>query len=309
MKSFDGNCNLKIGRKVRLVILSLLSFATFYLAVPPGTVTRRELHLIESKNDLEKTPPTIIFFFHVPKTGGETIRESMSFYGIKQRLRVTDDNTYRFFTEKLMSGWNDGTTKVEGNIFIEIHGSTNPQLFIQKLPEWRTSLASVGIKVFAFTMLREPLSWYISAFNFLCVQGTSECGETAISHNGLVDSASPNPQCSFFMHGWSIPFLEQDKDHPPVTSNECYRIRQQLKRNFDWVGTTENFEETMTVMRNRFPQIGKTIVKNKTIKKVRKHLPVLNSHKIRLENISSLDKAVYLDAQKYFIFKGDATKR
>ena len=222
---------------------------------------------------------------------------------------MTEDNSYRFFTEELMSGWHDGTTKLEGNIFIEVHGSINPQLVIQKLPEWRTSLASVGIKVFAFTMLREPLSWYISAFNFLCVQGTSACGDTKHSHQGLVDSASSNPQCSFFMHGWSIPFLEQDKDHPPVKPNECRIVSQQLKRNFDWVGTTENFEETMTVMRNHFPQIGKTIVKNKTKEKVRKHSPVVNSHQIYLENISSLDKALYLDTQEYFIFKGGATKK
>ena len=189
-----------------------------------------------------------------------------------------------------------------------MQGDTNPQLFIQKLPEWRDSLANVGIDVFAFTMLREPVSWYKSAFNFICLQGTHHCGDVELSYNGLVASASSNSQYSFFVHGWSIPFLEQDESHPPVTAQERSQVRTQLKSNFDWVGTTENFEETMNVLRNRFPQIGPTVVKNKTHTHTQLKKSPDPSHQSHMENISKLDKAFYLDLQKHFVFKGDSTK-
>ena len=139
-------------------------------------------------------------------------------------------------------------------------GIQTPQLFIKKLPEWRDILANVGINLFAFTILCEPVSWYKSAFNFICLQGTHYCGDVELSYNGMVASASPNPQCSFFVHGFSHPFLEQDEIYPPVTAQEYSRVRTQLKSDFDWVGTTTHFEGTISVLRNCFPQIGPTVV-------------------------------------------------
>ena len=77
-----NSVSLKMGQKFRLAALSLLAFVFFYFAVTPGTNGR---YLADS-NIAPEGPPTIIFFFHVPKVGGETVKETMISYDVKQRL-------------------------------------------------------------------------------------------------------------------------------------------------------------------------------------------------------------------------------
>ena len=103
-----NSVSLKMGQKVRLVALSLLAFVFLYFAVTPGTNGR---YLADS-NIAPEGPPTIIFFFHVPKAGGSTVKATMRSYDIKERLSVINEKKWRRFSERLLSAWYRGTENV-----------------------------------------------------------------------------------------------------------------------------------------------------------------------------------------------------
>ena len=66
-----------------------------------------------------------------------------------------------------------------------------------KLKQWRQVAGQNGVQIFVFSMIREPLSTYVSGFNYFKVQNKRQ----APSEKNFLDylQQNPNIQCQFFL--------------------------------------------------------------------------------------------------------------
>jgi hypothetical protein len=192
----------------------------------------------------------VIFFLHVPKTGGTTIRLNV------QKLDRVD---YHF--GKNYSTYWDTAPLVEDAIlhgthnrsilFLEIHAKDSPSLLRlrKRLKRWRDTAAHNKVSVFFFTVLRDSLPYALSHFNFFHVQKRNPTFEqcNATEENFLRLSLS-NPQCQFLANGEPSMRAQKIKD-VVVQPEKCEQVYETFLDSLDWVGTTERLNnETLPLM-------------------------------------------------------------
>ena len=239
----------------------------------------------------------LIFFYHVPKTGGTTIRDNLSKLPGVTHLRCSSTNsclidwknkTRHTIDKYLMSGndddidvdhfhkvksktkkkrtyddTDDGNNTDDNNsefqrqspynnnnnttiFFLEKHGNSIGLLDLKEdLQRWRKLATRRNKSFFAFTVVREPVSFAISYFRFFHLNPNYKWTEprqyTQLTDENIIDAQTiANRQCVFlsqlrFQNG-------QQRMNPPVTSKECSQntYEEVMKTELDWVGTTEN---------------------------------------------------------------------
>lgn len=223
---------------------------------------------------MNHTTGGVIVFFHVNKAGGTTLQYHLS--------RLGDDVVYTFaqgghsrkakanlkFILSSLERWATRTTAWHRIYIHEIHSSGNPSFadLYPKLRRWKASFRRRGIPFFAFTVIREPLSHLLSAFNFICIQNRrchrfrrviqqQLANRSRRFHHdnaiGGVDDllllSHPNLQCRYFVRQWLALAFDDEDDGAP-TADECQTVYRDMTEFFDWVGRVEAFEDTLRVL-------------------------------------------------------------
>lgn len=239
---------------------------------------------------------TLVVFFHLGKTGGTTVRKNLDhnlpnvryMYHVSKKKYLTNaEKVYR----ELRGEANNQTPRLLGaprkTIFFEIHAGNAPSLLVMKetLNSWRKLSKEVGVRFFAFSILREPLSQAISHFNDHCLERKTTCqlwkNKTLVESFLLGKERVNNFQTEFFARPHYTknprPYLHMYDDTKDTTAENAPASRSSTRGSLedaqevfaamvdslDWVGTAECLaEDTFPILQNMVPSHPKEVVKH-----------------------------------------------
>jgi hypothetical protein len=189
----------------------------------------------------------VVIFFHVAKTGGTTIRSNVAQMPGVRRLWVLDTpalfKNYTVEATSYLKGQPTDPTKPI--LFLEFHGfrSIGMKPLHNAIEKWRAVAAQYNTSLFTFTVLREPVSFAVSNFNFFyaepCSFGEKGCFWPLwpATEKSLVATASPNLQCLLLVKDHNTIF--KNATRPDVKKRECVDIYEMMRQDMDWIGRTE----------------------------------------------------------------------
>jgi hypothetical protein len=102
-----------------------------------------------------------------------------------------------------------------------------------------------------FTSVRDPLDYYLSFFNFLCIflhrHKTSDC-PPPWNVDIMIERVPDNPQTRWICYATQMPGLKGHDFDVSVPVSDCQvQLFDVLERNFDWIGDTAKLDETIQV--------------------------------------------------------------
>lgn len=261
----------------------------------------------------------VVLFNHLPKTGGTTVcafgwkRSAAEFH------RLFNEGDIKNISERVVAtleASHNNNSMIEANattesgprrLFLELHGDI-PGLdvlhsYIQK---WRAiAEQSSESTFFAFTLLREPVSFHQSYFRHFHLASCRAkwCEESKYDNyteQNLLRSAIPNKQCELLVHGqqeWKL----ISRRPPRVTKEECLHAKERLIQDWDWVGFTE--EATSVViptLRRLFLNTSELLMQDQSIgseerlcHNCKASVQLSEATSLRLRNMSSYDVDLY----------------
>jgi hypothetical protein len=180
----------------------------------------------------------VIFFLHVPKTGGQTIRHNfggLSTFFMEMDQMVLGDllvqvrfvlaNTLEAFYETALPKINRYLTapyhKRKKILFVEVHGMDNHNAIELEpfIHAWRGRSNETKIPFFAFTLIREAVSEQISFFNFFFIHP----GDSRFCNNSITISTRCMPSSSSDSNNTWIQILN--------TKRETFQILSTVEMN------------------------------------------------------------------------------
>lgn len=225
----------------------------------------------------------IVFFLHIPKTGGTTIRELVKYKKGGRRsdvkyIYLTGPREYKYTVDQ-MHGWLvNGTGVVESTsrninnqlpaadgqvVFIEYHPlDRNCPTFLDLsqtiLPEWKRLATLNNVPFFVLSLIREPISLAVSFFNFYhAMEQNPKRFYLIASENTTEDvflqATIANPQCLFLSRNEDA-YTKTGKDlRDSLKWNDCQEAYTRLADLFDWIGTTDRIrDETLPLLKDLF---------------------------------------------------------
>ena len=189
----------------------------------------------------------VVVFFHSPKTGGSTIRENLiKYYGGERihfhRVRYMQEDRRKKQVAKHVLPIVKGDRKEI--LFLELHGTIPGLSKLDELvSDWRCTAAKNSVPFFAFTLVREPVSFSQSYFMFFhqkdCNLTWCETELYDATQENLRKSVKKDRQCTIFTHGQEE---EKSNSTPPADEDECNAVFDTMLSDWDWVGTTETMK-------------------------------------------------------------------
>lgn len=185
-----------------------------------------------------------IIFWHVAKTGGTTVRKRCaSLPGVDYLLLVKPEDYYKganIIADYLSPVPEDETPDAANHhhnhtLFVELHGMDGPTVLEMQdqIALWRKLSRIHNTPLFIFTILREPISYSVSYFNFFHQEAT-----TMPTAEDLARTAF-NRQCMTL------------GSSPTYNKRICALLYKKFNTYFDWVGTTEKMsEETLPLLQH-----------------------------------------------------------
>ena len=242
----------------------------------------------------------IVVFFHNPKTGGTSIRDMVQHsddIDFVTRQKVSVQQLYAYMQEWTTTR---DSTKVH---FLEIHGT--PPGFVQLLPKldkWRRQAHEHDVPLFIFTMMRDPLDWLLSCFNFFClaIRKHTKCTSPA-SISGLLQEARPNPQSRWFCFMNTI-MAVPNRTEPDMSRCTLNYLLPLMMEYMDWVGFMERYDETLSVLQHVLPSnvTRRFQKKNKTRRKQVQREMLNDTTTLYLRNSLKQDYDLYTRLQQEY---------
>ncbi|CAB9514289.1 expressed unknown protein [Seminavis robusta] len=210
--------------------------------------------LSQSRNEIQTTAGGVIFFFHVIKTGGTTIRDNFRNSSKFPSVQYVLVNTLQEFRgvqpkieERLLRLGANMTTKT---LFVELHGRNTPNLLelAPILQNWKVQAQANQVPFFSFTLLRDPVDFAVSFFNFFHVFGDKRFGRAMpATLENLQKTLQWNPQCIYLVRG-ERPYF-RPSHYYNVTHQDCHEAAESLDNVMDWVGDTQQLStETLPLL-------------------------------------------------------------
>lgn len=190
----------------------------------------------------------IVFFLHIPKTGGSTLQTI---------LRESVDHYYNGWTmqgyQKSVKAMDLALDKWDNKTHcMELHSANAPPFVtaLEKVQSWKQRCQALNIPFFAFTIMREPISLSFSFFQFYHsgvhrkFQTIRNATEEEFLHHTL-----HNPQCLFLTRS-EMSFMPQVRaESLGLSEKECEAALSGMTFTLDWVGTTETLStETLPLL-------------------------------------------------------------
>jgi len=202
-------------------------------AAPDGPISGTSIDV--TSNNTADAP--VVLFLHIPKAGGSTLGEYV--YNQCCAPNTSDDNPLNAGVAYLDYGFIKGPTLTIPEHVVNLLGRRDLRAVIGHF--WFGLHEHIVQPCRYITLLRDPVERVVSLYYFTKLQETMSLEEFA-----------RNP-----------PFTEVDNDqtrriagvNPPV--GECTRetlehARENLRRHFDVVGTTERMDETLALLNMKF---------------------------------------------------------
>ena len=251
----------------------------------------------------------VVFFLHVPKAGGTTVRlnlqkaEHVDYYFGRNKTSYLE--AAPLVEQALINGTGNGRVLV-----LEVHALDSPSLLQLKdrLKSWRIMAAQNDVNTFFFTILREPLSYSLSHFNFFHVQRRNDSFEQCnATEADFLRLSLDNPQCQFLADG-ERSMRVQKRLQRSVSAHTCLNlVYEALIDTMDWVGTTEKLSNQTLPLLSRVLRLKPSFrfkthrvtskIQNQTLLEVGN----LSFSSINIiHQMSHLDRQLYHQIQDYF---------
>ena len=244
----------------------------------------------------------IVIFFHNPKTGGTTLRGMMKKNPMIDFVSRQDLSSIQEL-DSIMNTWtsNNNNSKIH---FMEIHG--HPPGFLELLPklqQWKQQASQHNIRMFTFTMMRDPLDWLLSCFNFFCMDIRKHTNCTAPpTIEGLLLETKSNPQSRWYCFANTIMAVS---NAPLVDMTSCSLdiLAPPMMQYMDWVGFMEHYQETVVVLQHvLFKNVTRYFRKRNQTQRLVIHREMLNAsmtNKLQLQYLKQDYKLYQALQQEY----------
>ena len=251
----------------------------------PSTVSGPSQHDSESRQPHYKIHKDshasggIVFFMHVPKTGGDAMqRNMMNHSNVEYSFGIGNDRFNRLkrrMEQVVMTG-----TDNDSIFWAEAHTAVPSFLSIVKsdLMRWRATAQQNGV------------TWAISSFEYNCV-AIKRCGRPPETEDSLLQISVANPQCSYLSKGWHELQRKASWDPSP---EDCNQVYDTLLDQMDWVGTMEAYNETLHVPEEI---MGRDVLS--TWKKYNVGHGKLNPSTVSNNTLEYLERISWLDRELY----------
>lgn len=178
---------------------------------------------------------------------------------------------------------------------------------------WRRFANQHNTSFFAFTLVREPVSYAVSYFNFFnaepCTLPKCPWKLYKPSERALLKTNRRDMQCMLLARDhWDI--FSNDVHPTRVDEEECDDVYQTLRADMDWIGTTEDMStETiplLTRMLTNNATAANAMSAFNTIKTKKADEIILTQGALspetveRLQDQSRNDEAIYMKVKRHF---------
>lgn len=219
----------------------------------PPAAPQRDAHEVLCSSEIPSSRGTggLIVFFHIPKTGGKTImkfaksytrrpggrrRSIMQFFETRSSFQIRNSRIVKRLSDPTFSKF----------MFLEIHGGRPSAVdYRQQIDTFRQSAHKANKTVFVFSILREPVSFSVSYFNYFHFHAlrneASSIFNESIKESTESTFRSAFPEWSNFQTKWLSSTTHQDEwtGVPPFNQSFASHLYEEVLGSVDWIGTTD----------------------------------------------------------------------